>query len=1416
MHIHFYTNTSHLLNRAIQLITLILLFNIHACECRNKPIEQENKKSVKLPSVITPNKPSLSFKELTLTVDKKVLIGEERTVKVGLDTTKIAISKENEDQATSKRFKLKAFIKLEENTTNHGTISYLKLSDTDENKTEVETYLYIDKLQQNNAVNLLVAVNIQIIPGKGIKTVPMSLALYENDTDLAPIYSTEVYWKLNAHNILLEGLSDLLINDQTSSFSIKNEDTAPLDLKNSTLTIAASQGITFKVNGKVATSISLQDLAQNNTTVLKPGENTPTIELQVSEVYGAQKSDITLEVKKETEVIFTQIIQWEKELITLQLTGLQDITNDETLLFTIENNGNKPINPKDIVLSLVATPGITFKLQDRTATSINLQELLPGNATILNKGTKTIPIKLQVDSNTSLKQAEINLQINKDTAEIDSKKIQWKKEPITLQLIGLHDITDDETLLFTIENSGNKPIHPKDIILSLVATPGTTFKLQDRIATSINLQELLPSSTTNLDKGIKTIPIKLQVDPNTSQRQAQLTLTIKKGTEHLDGQTINWKKHPVSLQFVGLHDINDEETLLFSIENNGNKPVNIKDIILNLSTTPHVIFKLQDKLLSSIRLQELLPDKTTLLTEKSTTIPIKLQVQNTYSHQQVKTTLQIKQVDEIINQQDINWYRKKEGFGLAFADLDKNNIVGDEALTFSISNQKDSVRLDEVLVYLENTTNSIQPTFSLNGIAIPSQGISLAKLFSNIEKPVLGKGSKTSTLTLQCVEPTRIDSTTIRVHLKKGNQICTSSDIHWEKKIVNLNFQNIPNQPLGYHDTLQVKIKNNGTRIQAKDILLFLNRPARSNYDFEVNNQPVNNNNHISLAQLLFNTKDELESGQEITVNITKKEIENSSAITKAELSLQLLSQDGTFQSGQAQVSWKPKIDLNLEILKNDPAREEKFVVHISNQGNDLNGLASKLELSVKKIQGEAFIPGLNEYASYQIRRQDGKHNYLYTLPISQLTANASWDKELYIVPQHTKNLNQTIIYELQLCLDKKPIDKPTRIIWEAKKVDLKIEVDRQTLQGNDKTFLVRVLNQGDSLYEGEGKLALAIKKVKGKGSIPTLEPWRVKQGGYKFVEDSFKLAAGSYWEKILTLDTTNQPVTYELQLYLDETPMCRPLQVTWIPEEKVTWIPEQLGLQLKVVKHTSKWNKQDFTVQVINPTGQPIKPPNGINISVTNIKGKGIIPKLKGFEVNKKDYLFIYPNFEIDANKSWEDHLSIYPLIPLSEQEFIYELQLYANGEKIGEPIQVKWKSKKINLQLQASKKKLEGVNTRFQLSILNQGYLLEEVNEMEDDNGVWMISVEKLKGKKAKIQHSFQGPSKVIFIPHRNPEYIEIDSFLQEEARTYHLNIHHNKESNVKFKFSLVYRYKINEQICEKIIGTPIQVVWENSGSW
>jgi hypothetical protein len=1267
-----------------------------ACNCKNGAEDKENKNTNNPPSK-THTTNFFSYKNLTLTVDKKFLIGKERTVKVALDATKIAANKEDEEQVTSKKFKIKAFIKLEESTVNP-PISYLKLSNTDKNKTAVETYLYIDKLQQHDGVNLPVTVNLEIMPGKGIKKVPVTLALYENDTDLSPIYSTEVCWQLNAHNLLLEGLSDLLINDETSSFSIKNIDTEPLDLKGATLAIAANQEIIFKFNGKVTPSISLQDLAQNNTTVLKPGENTSSIELQAFELFGSQKSDISLEIKKGTEVIFT-------------------------------------------------------------------------------------------------------------------RTIQWKKEPVVLQLIGLHDIIDDETLSFAIENSGNKPIDPKDIVLSLIATPDTKFRLQDRIVTSINLHELLPNSTVNLDKGIKTIPIKLQVDSTTGQKQSQLTLTIKKGNEQLGQQTINWKKQPVLLQFVGLHDITDNENLLFSIENNGNNPINTKDITLSLFTSPHVLFELQDKLLSSVKLQELLPNGTTSLAEKTTTIPIKLQLQNAYSHRQAKITLQVKQLDEIIDQQEINWHKEKEGVELEFVDFSKHNIVGDETLTFSITNQKDVVCPEEVLLYIENVndSNSIQPTFSLNNIVIPSQGISLAKLFSNAEQSILGKGSKTELFTLQCLEPIRSKPTTIYIRLKKEEQAWTSPAIHWQNKVFNLSFKNIPNERLSHRDGLRLKIKNNGTRIRTEDILLFLNRPAQNNHIFKANNRSINKSNHISLAKLLPDDKAELEAGQEITIKITKEEINESSAIVGAALSLQLLSRDGSYQSTQAQVNWEPRINLYLDILKNDPTKEEEFIVHITNQGEDLNNLTSRVSLSVNKVQGDAVIPDLDKYQSYQYY-QGSKMKYLYSLPISKLPSNASWNEKFFIALKSVKVLNEPIIYDFQLYLNRKPIKDPITVIWEPKKIDLRPETEEINLQGDNKNFTVRVLNQGDTLHKGEGQITLVIKKVNGEGSLLGLENYQVSREKYKFKEDISTLATGTYWQKDLTLHTTNQPVMYEIQVCLDETPIGNPLKVSWKPE------PISLGFEVKT--DTTPWYRQDFTVHVQNKTDRPIDLEHEIDILVTRIKGKGTVPKLEAFKLKKDkgNYLFIHPNFKLDPNSSWEDHLSIQPLDPFSsnQEPIIYELQLRLNKEKIGEPKQVKWTPKKINLHLEVDKQKLKGVENSFKFSIINQGDIFKELKQIENDTGTWMIGIERLTGDRATLRHVSGNISKAILRPQENTKYIKINSPLQVHEQVYELNFDHKGENKIKFEFSLIYKYELNGQIQEKVVGSLVKVAWQNSGTW
>ncbi|WP_148204920.1 hypothetical protein [Candidatus Amoebophilus asiaticus] len=1416
MSLRSYTNTTQLLNRAIQLIILLIIFSIHACFCTNASNNQNNKKLPKPSSDIHTDKLSLSFKELALAVDKSVLIGEERTVKVSLDTTKIDISKENRDQVKSKRFKLKVFIKPEENTTDPNTTSYLKLPDTSKN-TEIETHLYM----QNDAIDL------EVVPGEGVKRVPIILALYENDTAPAPIYSTTIHWKLNAHHLLLEGLSDL-INDQIINFSIKNGDNLPLDLKNTLLTITASQGVTFKANGKVCTSIDLQTLAQNNTIVLKPSENTPSIALQVAEAYEAQGSEITLAIKNGTEVIFSQVIQWKQEPLKLKLTGLHDITDDETLSFYIENNGNKPLNPENIVLSLVGTPGVIYKLQDKTTDSINLEELLASNATSLDKGTKTIPIKLQVAPNTNLNQADISLQIKKGAEEIDNKKIQWKKEPVTLKLVGLHDITNEETLSFYIENNSNKPLNTENVALSLVATPGVKWKLQNETITSISLRELLASNATSLDKGTKTIPIHLQIDPtsNPSQNKADITLQIKQGNQVIEAQFIKWERQPISLRFVGVHDIIDDEVLEFTIENSGLQPIHPRDITVSLLPTEGVAFNLNGNLLSSINLQQILPDKTTTLNKSVSTKPIQLQVAHNIGKDQAEITLQIKQGDVVIDSQPVQWKQQpidlkfiglhnitgnealeffiesnsdkpiyanditlsletidsaefrlndklassislnellphkaialdkgttiipvklqlqkaykqqqatinlvlkrhetsitsntitwygQEDIALAFPDLKAARITGDEKLAFTIINQKDPVDMDEMLVWLEaqNSSFPIENLFTLNGMAIPSEGIRLSRLVIDQRTTVLNKGSNTGTITLQSLTTNKLLEATIKVYLKRKGQVWSSPSIQWERGEIKLNFQDIPNRQLRNADVLNFKIKNNGSYVETKDILLVLDNPVKDHYSFKINNQPLDANNSINLAKVLPAYLTELSPAQEVNISIKKEEIETSSPATAASISLQLINQNATFQSEKVEVSWE-----------------------------------------LKKVN-------LNQKSSIQNLRNNTK----------------------------TKNKN----------------------------IDLKLEVGQSELEGDTKSFTVIILNQGDTIDAGDHKkISLYVTRIQGDGTIPALDNGKSNKGKkYKFVNNLFELPSQAYWEKKLTLATKDQAIIYELQLYLNKKPISEPLQVTWKPKP--------IGLQLKIDTQAPKWNQQDFTIRVINPTDKLVVPHDGINIKVTNIKGSGIIANLKGFSLsqkNKKDYLFIHPTFKLEPATEWQDNLSIEPLDPLlSDQEIIYELQLYAENQKIGDPVLVKWKSRRSKLQVTINKKELEGPNNHFKITVLNQGDILKDIETDRSNEGTWYIGIEKLHGDQADLEFLGKGQKKSFSIRTKGSKTLRISSPLKDQSQSYSFHIEHHRETKVQFRFTLLYVYNIDNQEKVKTIGTPITVTWKNTSKW
>jgi len=225
------------------------------------------------------------------------------------------------------------------------------------------------------------------------------------------------------------GLKD--IHDQEKLvFYIENQDDRKINTNDVWLSISATNGVTFTINGKSEKRAVLSHFLDSVSEIYK-GHIPSSLMLQVQDVREQKESDLMLTLTQPNGQEIQKTIKWYAKEIQLSFEGLGSnliLNGNQTLNFKINNNRD-PIDLDEAKLFVNTTNGTSVILNNTpiSATGMSLRQLTQVNSSVLGKG-EHLNLTLQVQNDYPVKNSTLIVQLKYDNQFWDSSAIIWKEK----------------------------------------------------------------------------------------------------------------------------------------------------------------------------------------------------------------------------------------------------------------------------------------------------------------------------------------------------------------------------------------------------------------------------------------------------------------------------------------------------------------------------------------------------------------------------------------------------------------------------------------------------------------------------------------------------------------------------------------------------------------------------------------------------------------------------------------------------------------------------------------------------------------------------------------------------------------------------------------------------------------------------
>jgi hypothetical protein len=317
--------------------------------------------------------------------------------------------------------------------------------------TKIQLQLFNDNAQHTAELTLIIVrANNQIIASEKIKWRRHAIS----DTPLAFI-----------------GLKDIHQQDKLS-FYIENQDNKRINTDDIELSIAATNGITFTINGKSDNKGTLSYFL-NNISELYKGHVSSSLALQVQNAYGQKESALTLTLKQHNGQEIIKTIKWYAKELQLSFKGLNNkpiVKGNQTLNFTIINDKD-PIHMHELKVFANATNGTSVTLNNVLIPSagISLKQIIQNTSSVLNKGD-TVDIGLQIQNQYSAESSTITVQLKHASQFWNSSEIIWKENESKVRLQNFPEnklLCGKDDFSFQIRNAGDR-IRPGEFYIQAI------------------------------------------------------------------------------------------------------------------------------------------------------------------------------------------------------------------------------------------------------------------------------------------------------------------------------------------------------------------------------------------------------------------------------------------------------------------------------------------------------------------------------------------------------------------------------------------------------------------------------------------------------------------------------------------------------------------------------------------------------------------------------------------------------------------------------------------------------------------------------------------------------------------------------------------------------------------------------------